>query len=249
VIDGGSTVTVQGGDLVWGGKMKSLNQAPNLTHANAATICEMALKAMGQRTDRAVDYRDGCDFLVGDDVRIAVRYAIPTSDRQQVYKKRNGELSHYTYKRWTFNFHRHGKIDSRYCDFFVCFLASANGSGKARSDVTVFVIPWEAITGLTFCSSMREGSLRPYRGKYAVYQDAWHLIEEATGAGVSPGERKLLKISADSRRRLKLVTGVDESDDGQSVVTPSPVAAPKEVPVQSEQPRPALFQRTTVRGD
>ncbi len=210
--------------MLWGGKMKSLSQAPNLTHANAATICEMALKAMGQHTDRAVDYRDGYDFLVGDKVRIAVRYAIPTSDRQQVYKKRNGELSHYTYKRWTFNFHRHGKIDNRYCDFFVCFLASANA--KARSDVTVFVIPWEAITGLTFCSSMREGSSRPYRGKYAVYQDAWHLIGEATGADVAVGDRKLLRISADSRRRLKLVTGNEEAAASQSPESPAAQSQP-----------------------
>lgn len=227
--------------------MKSLSQAPNLTHANAATICEMALKAMGQRTDRAVDYRDGYDFLVGDNVRVAVRYAIPTSDRQQVYKKRNGELSHYTYKRWTFNFHRHGKIENRYCDFFVCFLASANGNSKGRSDVTVFVIPWEAITGLTFCSSMREGSSRPYRGKYAVYQDAWHLIDEATGTGVSAGERKLLKISADSRRRLKLVTGADDGDEPQEQARPS-------TPVKTEQPQErqqphVMFPRATVPVD
>jgi hypothetical protein len=171
----------------------------------------MALKAMGQSTDRAVDYRDGFDFLVGQDVRVAVRYAIPTSDRQQTYRKRSGEVSHYTYKRWTFNFHRHGKIENRYCDFFVCFLAAASGNGKSRSDVTVFVIPWEAITGLTFCSSMREGSSRPYRGKYAVFQDAWNLIEEAAGGVASVGARKRLKISADSRRRLQLVTGVEEA--------------------------------------
>lgn len=170
----------------------------------------MALKAMGLRTKRAVDFRDGYDFLVEDGVRIAVRYAIPTSDRQQVYRKRNGEVSHYSYKRWTFNFHRHGKLDERYCDFFVCFLASASCNGRGGSDVTVFVIPWEAITGLTFCSSLREGSRRPYRGKYAVYQDAWELIEKAAHGDRETAvfaPRKSLKISADSRRRLRLITG------------------------------------------
>lgn len=206
--------------------MKGVSQAPNLTHANAATICEMALRAMGQRTVRAVDYRDGYDFLVGDGVRVAVRYAIPTSDRQQTYRKRNGEVSHYTYKRWTFNFHRHGKIDSQYCDFFVCFLAAASGSGKSRSDVTVFVIPWQAITGLTFCSSMREGSSRSYRGKYAIYQDAWHLIEESAGGRTAVGDRKRLRISADSRRRLQLVTGAEEP---RGPVVEGPTAEP--VPV------------------
>lgn len=248
MIDGGQAVTVQGGDLLWGGKMKSLSQAPNLTHANAATICEMALKAMGQHTDRALDYRDGFDFLVGEKVRVAVRYAIPTSDRQQVYKKRNGELSHYTYKRWTFNFHRHGKIDNRYCDFFVCFLASANS--KARSDVTVFVIPWEAITGLTFCSSMREGSSRPYRGKYAVYQDAWHLIEEATGASLGVGERKHLRISADSRRRLKLVTGTDDISDAAATDTSEVPAEPgAETPTQTSELGQPVFVRPTLVVD
>jgi hypothetical protein len=221
--------------------MKVVNQAPNLTHANAATICEMALRAMGQRTVRAVDYRDGYDFLVGEGIRVAVRYAIPTSDRQQTYRKRNGEVSHYTYKRWTFNFHRHGKIDNQYCDFFVCFLAAASGNGKSRSDVTVFVIPWEAITGLTFCSSMREGSSRPYRGKYAVYQDAWHLIEESAGGRAVNGERKRLRISADSRRRLQLVTGSEEPRERESQREPAGDRAAAE-------PSPA-FQRATVSVD
>jgi hypothetical protein len=190
--------------------MKTVNQAPNMTHANAATICDMALRAMGLDVERAVDYRDGYDFLVDRKTRVAVRYAVPTSDRQQVYKKRNGELSHYTYKRWTFNFHRHGKMDERYCDFFVCFLASADGNHRGRSDVTVFVIPWESVTGLTFCSSMREGSSRPYRGKYAVYQDGWELVAKASqGRKVAAGERKRLRISADHRQRLRLVTAAD----------------------------------------
>jgi hypothetical protein len=183
----------------------------------------MALKAMGLDAQRAVDFRDGYDFLINDKVRIAVRYAIPTSDREQIYKKRNGEISHYVYKRWTFNFHRHGKIDERYCDFFVCFLAApvskdgkkAGAKNAGGSDVTVFVIPWEAITGLTFCSSVREGSSRSYRGKYAVYQDAWNLIEEAAEGGASKGVPepravKTLRISADSRRRLRLVTPADD---------------------------------------
>jgi len=190
--------------------MKTVNQAPNMTHANAATICDMALRAMGLDVKRAVDYRDGYDFLIDGKTRVAVRYAVPTSDRQQVYKKRNGELSRYTYKRWTFNFHRHGKMDDRYCDFFVCFLASADSGHRGRSDVTVFVIPWESVTGLTFCSSMREGSSRPYRGKYAVYQDRWELVAKASqGRKVVAGERKRLRISADHRQRLRLVTGAE----------------------------------------
>ena len=61
--------------------MKAGSQAPNLTHANATGICAMALEAMGLEAKRGVDFRDGYDFLVGDRVRLAVRYAIPTADR------------------------------------------------------------------------------------------------------------------------------------------------------------------------
>lgn len=196
--------------------MKANGQAPNLTHANAATICAMALRAMGLEAKRGVDFRDGYDFLVNGKVRIAVRYAIPTADREQTYRKRNGEISRYVYKRWTFNFHRHGELGERYCDFFVCFLASADSKTRNSSDVTVFAIPWEAITGLTFCSSVREGSTRSYRGKYAKYRDAWHLIEQAAEQPGASHERKRLRISADSRRRLRLVANesLARTDDG-----------------------------------
>ena len=101
---------------------------PNDTHASATRICEMVFNAVGLNAERVVDYKDGYDFLVGGRVRVACRYAIPTSDRQQVYQKRNGEVSTYSYKRWTFNFHRHGRIPDRYCDFFVCFLARPRSS-------------------------------------------------------------------------------------------------------------------------
>ncbi len=249
--------------------MKQTTQAPNLTHANAAAICHMALKTMGLRVHKTTDYREGYDFLVDDKVRIAVRYAIPTSDRQQVYRKRNGDLSHYSYKRWTFNFHRHGKKPERYCDFFVCFLGAPAPSRKQQAEneamaaqagvdtaseensrnemspaaspsvqtvdeateestnVSVFVIPWEAITGLTFCSSMREGSTRPYRGKYAIYRDAWNLIGESGLDEAQQGaERKRLRISADSRRRLQLVVGpaagVDEESAARPGIDPAP---------------------------
>jgi hypothetical protein len=196
--------------------MKTNGQAPNLTHANAATICAMALRAMGLDAKRGVDFRDGYDFLVNGKVRLAVRYAIPTADREQTYRKRNGELSRYVYKRWTFNFHRHGQLGERYCDFFVCFLASADSRNRNNSEVTVFAIPWEAITGLTFCSSVREGSTRTYRGKYAKYRDAWHLIEQAAEQPGATHEHKRLRISADSRRRLRLIAhdGGHRTDEG-----------------------------------
>ncbi len=206
--------------------MKRDNQAPNLTHSNAVTICEMAFRAMGLKADRAVDHRDGYDFLIEDRVRVAVRYAKPSSDREQVYRKRNGEVSRYVYKRWTFNFHRHGRMAERYCDFFVCFLAAPTGGRGAGTDVSVFVIPWEAITGLTFCSSMRENNPRPYRGKYAVYRDGWDLIYRAARGEELPHGRKHLRIGSDARRRLMLLTGADGTKPAQT-----PASGPRKRPV------------------
>jgi hypothetical protein len=217
--------------------MKANGQAPNLTHANAATICAMALRAMGLDAKRGVDFRDGYDFLVSGKVRLAVRYAIPTADREQTYRKRNGELSRYVYKRWTFNFHRHGQLGEQYCDFFVCFLAAAESKTRSKSEVTVFVIPWEAITGLTFCSSVREGSTRTYRGKYAKYRDAWHLIEQAAEQPGAPSERKRLRISADSRRRLRLIAqdGGQQANDGTTGLCSVPGSASE--PGSHERPK------------
>jgi len=202
--------------------MPDESQTPNGTHASATRICEMIFKAVGLRAERVTDYKDGYDFLVGGRVRVACRYAMPTSDRQQIYKRRNGDVSTYTYKRWTFNFHRHGRIADRYCDFFVCFLVGPQAVGGRASDVSVFVIPWDAITGLTFCSSVREGSSRGYRGKYAVYQDAWHLIEEAVRGRHAPVPRKSLRISADGRRHLKLILAGDGRSRSFTAVLPDP---------------------------
>jgi hypothetical protein len=201
--------------------MPSEVQTPNDTHANAARLCEMAFKAMRLDVERAVDYRNGYDFLVEGKIRVACRYAMPTSDRQQVYTKRNGEVSTYSYKRWTFNFHRHGRIVERYCDFFVCFLVGPEAASGISSEVSVFVIPWDAITGLTFCSSVREGSMRGYRGKYSVYKDAWSLIESAAHGRSALVERKRLLISADSRRHLKLMIASDGKRSSFAAVVPA----------------------------
>ncbi len=146
---------------------------------------------------------------------MAVRYAFPTSYREQHYTKKNGEVSRYAYKRWTFNFHRHGKIAERYCDFFVCMLGSNHPLGKDTLEVTVFVIPWEAITGLTFCSSVRDDNPRPYRGQYACYRDAWNLIIGAASGKAAERPRRQLKVGLDRRSRLKLFA---RTADGAEVV-------------------------------
>ena len=201
--------------------MPSEVQTPNDTHANAARLCEMAFNAMQLEVQRAVDYKNGYDFMVEGKVRIACRYAMPTSDRQQLYTKRNGEISTYSYKRWTVNFHRHGRIVERYCDYFVCFLVGPEAAAGVSSEVSVFVIPWDAITGLTFCSSVREGSMRGYRGKYSIYRDAWNLIEGAARGRPVLVERKRLHISADSRRHLKLMISSDGTRSSSSAVVPA----------------------------
>ena len=209
------------------------NQAPSITHSNAAAICDMALKAIGLSVERAVDFRDGYDFLVEGKVRIAVRYAFPASDREQIYRKRNGEVSRYLYKRWTFNFHRHGKLDQRYCDFFVCFLAGSDTVAKGSSQVAVYVIPWESITGLTFCSSAREGSTRGYRGKYARYRDGWDAIVRQAKGAAGPG-RKSLVVSADHRKRLELASGAELGGERPPAKDDDPVAV-----MSDEQAQPA----------
>lgn len=190
---------------------KRTARAPSLSHARAAAICLRALRSLELRVRRATGQRQAYDFLVEDRVRVAVRYSFPTSYREQRYRKKNGEISRYTYRRWTFNFHRHGKIPERYCDFFVCLLGATGTTGPPVAEVTVFVIPWEAITGLTFCSSVRDDSPRPYRGRYARYDGAWRLIVEAAkgraGAEQAQALVASLKVSIDRNQKLRLATG------------------------------------------
>jgi hypothetical protein len=147
---------------------------------------------------------------------------MPTSDRQQIYKKRNGDVSTYSYKRWTFNFHRHGRI-LRALLRLLRLLPRRSRSARSIDDRSERVRdPWDAITGLTFCSSVREGSSRGYRGKYAVYQDAWHLLEKgARGKNAPSADQKRLRISADSRRRLRLILAADGKRPEFTAVIPN----------------------------
>ncbi len=80
------------------------------------------------------------------------------------------------YRAWNFNFHHRGRIDDRYCDFFVCVPL---GMAKPLDLANAYIIPWEARSGKTF---YLPDSQRPYSGKYAEYRDAWHQLRESCSA-------------------------------------------------------------------
>ncbi len=111
------------------------------------------------------------DFLLNGRVRVALRTAFPSSYRRRV---RFGKKEYsYVYRAWNFNFHHRGRIDERYCDFFVCVPL---GSGKLSLSAA-YVIPWEARSGKTF---YLPDSQRPYSGKYAAYREAWDQLRESS---------------------------------------------------------------------
>jgi hypothetical protein len=160
-----------------------MDTTTNHTHALAVKRCARVLGTLGIRLTRADYYRDGYDLVADGSVRIAVRHATARVRKGKVYRRIDGTVSEHPYLRWTFNFHRHGKLDpsDRYCDFFVCLLEGTTGSRLASPKTSAFVIPWERVSALTFSSSLREGSTRTYRGRYAPYRGAWHLIRSASG--------------------------------------------------------------------
>ena len=117
------------------------------------------------------------DFLLDGKARVALRSAFPSSYRRRVRLRRR-QYS-YVYRAWNFNFHHRGRIEERYCDFFICVPLDA----KRISLSTAYVIPWEVRSGKTF---YLPDSQRPYAGKYAVYRDAWeHLRDGGRAAAVA----------------------------------------------------------------
>jgi len=107
------------------------------------------------------------DFVLNGKARVALRTAFPSSYRRRV---RVGKKQYnYVYRAWNFNFHHRGRIDERYCDFFVCVPL-----GSRRLNLsTAYVIPWEVRSGKTF---YLPDSQRSYAGKYAMYRDAWDQL-------------------------------------------------------------------------
>ena len=110
------------------------------------------------------------DFLLNGKVRVALRSAFPSSYRRRVRQRKR--VYSYVYRAWNFNFHHRGRIEGRYCDFFICIPL---GAGRLDLD-RAYVIPWEARTGKTF---YLPDSQRQYAGKYKPYLGAWDQLSES----------------------------------------------------------------------
>jgi hypothetical protein len=124
------------------------------------------LRELGVRVE-VMEAQTRYDFLLEGTLRVALRTAFPSSYRRQVrvHKRRY----RYVYRAWNFNFHHRGRIDERYCDFFVCMPID----GRRLDLNDAYVIPWEVRTGKTF---YLPDSQRVYAGKYAAYRNGWEAL-------------------------------------------------------------------------
>ena len=121
----------------------------------------------------------GADLLVNGRVRIAVRAALRAARQHRV--RVGGRLYEYQRHIWQFNFHRHGRVGRRYCDYFICLpLASDNAPNVHEA----LIIPWTARRGMTLHIA-RE----PYEGWYARYRDAWEQLRRRCDAAGRAGQR------------------------------------------------------------
>ena len=100
-------------------------------HHKARATVAAKLGGMGLGVED-VPRTKGYDLLVNGEIRVALRVAFPGRYAHTVTV--GGKRYTYNYKSWSFNFHRHGRWDRKYCDVFVCI-------AKRRSGVDeVFVI-------------------------------------------------------------------------------------------------------------
>jgi len=111
----------------------------------------------------------GYDLLVNGEIRVALRVAFPGRYAHTVTVA--GKRYAYNYRSWSFNFHRHGHWDRKYCDVFICIAKRRSGGDE------IFVIPASAVTGPTF--SLHGAGNRPYRGRYAAYRNRWSIFTES----------------------------------------------------------------------
>jgi hypothetical protein len=136
-------------------------------HQAARTAVGAQLKRMGLAVED-VPRTKGYDILVNGEIRVALRVAFPGRYAHTVTV--GGKRYAYNYRSWSFNFHRHGHWDRKYCDVFICIAKRRGGRDE------VFVIPAAAVSGPTF--SLHGAGTRPYRGRYAKYRDRWSVFTE-----------------------------------------------------------------------
>ena len=149
-----------------------MNRQIKHLEARARVIKRLRRLGLGA-TEAARDAR--YDVLVNNRLRVALRVAYPGRYAHTVTV--SGKRYAYDYESWSFNFHRHGRWDRRYCDVFICI-------AKHRRPLDeVFVIPALAISGPTFSL---HGAGKPYRGRYAVFRDRWGVIGELLEAPAEP---------------------------------------------------------------
>lgn len=126
------------------------------------------LRRIGLTVDEVARTK-GYDLLVSGEIRVALRVAFPGRYAHTVTV--GGKRYAYNYRSWSFNFHRHGRWDRKYCDIFVCIAKRRGGIDE------VFLIPASEISGPTF--SLHGAGNRPYRGRYAPYRDRWSIFSES----------------------------------------------------------------------
>lgn len=134
-------------------------------HIKARAAIAQKLSAMGLHVQEVARAK-GYDLLVGGEFRVALRVAFPGKYAHTVTV--GGKRYTYNYRSWSFNFHRHGRWDRKYCDVFVCIAKRRGGLDE------IFVIPATAISGPTF--SLHGAGAKPYRGRYAQYRDRWSIF-------------------------------------------------------------------------
>ena len=137
-------------------------------HSLARSGIVAKLKDLGLTVEE-VSRNQGYDLQVNRFIRVALRVAFPGRYAHTVTV--GGKRYQYNYRSWSFNFHRHGHWDRKYCDVFIC-IAKRRGE-----EDEIFIIPAAAVSGPTF--SLHGAGNRPYRGRYAQYRDRWHLFSDS----------------------------------------------------------------------
>jgi hypothetical protein len=136
-------------------------------HQAARASVAAHLRRLGHTVDD-VPRTKGYDLLVNGEIRVALRVAFPGRYAHTVTVA--GRKYAYNYRSWSFNFHRHGHWDRKYCDVFICIAKRRGGHDET------FIIPATSVSGPTF--SLHGAGTRPYRGRYAKFRDLWSVFSD-----------------------------------------------------------------------